>query len=425
MTKRRRLLMIAYYFPPMGMGGVQRPLKFAKYLPECGWDVTVVTAQPDDSLARDDTLLADISSAVNVFRIKSFDPARLVRRGRSTAGQTAPSPESSSLSRQFREWSRWPDAKLHFARVATRTALQLMEQRQFDAIYTTSPPPSVHFAGMRLQKQTGLPWIADFRDPWSVRADDWGPTVLHRRYAQRLRDRILGEADHVLVMNEMVANHFRKAGPIDHLTIIPNGYDDDDFTDDSADRGDTDFVLAFYGTICPETDIGVVLEVIDAFNAENPQRRVCIRHIGQVMRRNLAPHPDVESTGYLPHRDAIKQLCSADAVALTLDSDPGLRMTIPGRAYEALRSQRPIIVFAPGTSTFRGMMNAFDGIWPCETDDVSCGVNALTEIQQRERRAPARSLESVALLNRKSQTSQLAGILNDLVAGVRQDKGER
>ncbi|GAB4325740.1 MAG: glycosyltransferase [Candidatus Zixiibacteriota bacterium] len=423
MTRRRRLLMFAFYFPPLGMGGVQRPLKFAKYLPEFGWNVTVITAEPGGYVEYDPTLLDDVPDGVDIIRVKSLDPSSFANNRVRETGGTPSSSKLSHLIEQAREWARWPDAKIHFARVAAREALRRSDALRFDAVYTTSPPPSIHSAGLRVRRALSIPWVADFRDPWMVAVDDWGPTAIHRRYAENLRARILRQADQVLVMNDMVADVFQTAAAQQRLSIIPNGYDEDDFTGVTQQQRGDDFIVAFYGTDSPHTDIRPVLDLITEFNAHNPQRSVRLVHVGTTLGAAVHTHPAYTTTGYLPHRDAIAQLCNADAAVITLSPDPSLRMTIPGRTYEVLRSLRPILCMAPAGSLLAQILEPFHGVWTCDFGDTGCALSALDQITRLDRRTAARDVASIQCFDRRTQTFQLSGILDELVTLPQPDRG--
>ncbi len=422
---KRRLLMIAYYFPPMGMGGVQRPLKFAKYLPEFGWDVTVITAPLGEYLAIDETLLDDLPASVEVIRVKSLDPSRSMKQRTYVSDDSTLSRTLSMIVEKMRQWARWPDGKIHFGRVAAREAMRLSDNRRFDAVYTTSPPPSIHMAGRDIQSDLKIPWVADFRDPWLVSADDWGPTRIHRNRAESLRAKFLHHADHVLVMNYLVADTFNTVSSLQGLSIIPNGYDEADFADANIAGTDGDFVVAYYGTVSPQTDIHPVLDVIEEFTARCPQRPVRLKHIGITAGMKGISHPAYECLGYLPHKEAIAQLCAADAVVITLDSDPGLRMTIPGRTYEILRSLRPILVIAPETSILAQVLMPCHGVWTCDFGDRECGLNALDQIERLGHRVPARTVKSIERFDRRAQAFRLAEVLDTLAASAEKGRGSK
>jgi hypothetical protein len=393
-------------------------LKFAKFLPEFGWDVTVITARHEHYHARDESLLADIPDQARVIRVDAIDPAGLVRRQSDDSTDPSEPPSQAGFLRQVQQWARWPDDKLHFARVAARTARELAQDARFNAVYTTSPPPSIHYAGLTLQEDLGIPWVADFRDPWLVRADDWGPTVLHQRYARNLRTRILQRADHVLAMNDLVAEDFRASGLTAPLSIIPNGFDESDFGDTNESDGGTEFSIVYYGTISPTTTIRPFMDAATKWGKGHPGLPICITHIGHVMEQ-LEPEWEasglLQRAGYLPHREAISELCGADAVVAALSPEPDLRMTIPGRVYELLRSLRPIIAYAPRDSAFADLVQTHDGVWICDPSEPTSALHALDEIYAREHASPARSVESVQQYDRRKQAAQLGDILNETV----------
>ena len=167
--RRRRILMLAYFFPPLGGAGVQRSLKFARYLPAEGWDPTVVTVRSQDYWMADATLAAEIGATTEVIRTASFTGLTLLRRltPRHSGGSGAPRRSTRTIGR-LRALSGWvlvPDSYVGWTPYAWRAALEAHRRRPFDAIYTTSSPDSAHLAGRTLARRLGLPWVADFRDP--------------------------------------------------------------------------------------------------------------------------------------------------------------------------------------------------------------------------------------------------------------------
>ncbi|MEW5873681.1 MAG: glycosyltransferase family 4 protein [Candidatus Zixiibacteriota bacterium] len=421
MTHRRpRLLLATLYFPPVGMGGVQRPLKFARYLPEFGWDVTVLTPDPAAHMAADESLLRDIPAGVEILRVPWAVPGQAFRVKDRTSTVRRDPPK---WTKAIQHWLRWPDDKRGFARIAFSVAIDRHKRDPFNAVLTTSPPPSIHLLGMRLKHNVSIPWVADFRDPWLMRNDDWGPTAIHAAYARRLYRRILQQTDHVIAVNEAIAECQGATGSNSSLEVIHNGYDESDFAAiEAAPPPSTDFSILLYGTFGEPIDPEPVFRLLAEWRRHCP-RPLRVRHTGVFRGQSIldvaARHGCsdlVESTGYLPHAAAVSQLIAADCLILPISSEPSYRTTVPGRVFEMLRSQRPIVLLADQAQATRRLIHQFDGVWCVDAGDVTAGCSALDAIADLKRGMPVRTVASIRKFDRREQTGRLAAILDRILS---------
>ncbi len=403
-----RLLLITYYFPPWGMGGVQRVAKFAKYLPEYGWDVTVLTVAPGQYHHDDPSLLADIPPSVRIERIAYRD---LGSRAVQTRGVM------HSLSRYAGRMLSWPDRHRGFARVAAQRAEQLHREKPFDAVLTSSPPPSVHLAGLRLAKT--LPWVADFRDPWLAQLGDFGPTPFHAWYNKSLYGRVLRIADAVVAVTPELRGTLNRARTRGGFASIPNGYDESDFPGVVAPQQPNDEILIVCpGTFSEFSDPNPIFRAIAGWR-ETARKRVRVVHVGHSLGVDVPRAAQecgigdiFEQTGYIPHREAISWLLRANIVAISYADTPALAVSVPGRVYEALRSLRPIVAFAAADSALAHLLSGIPGCWTVSPHDVEAGAHAITDALTV---GAMRPLESVQSFARQKQAQQLAGVLQDAV----------
>lgn len=420
--KPPRLLLAAFYFPPLGMGGVQRPLKFARYLPDFGWDVTVLTPEPTAYHAADDSLLVSLPPQVEIIRVPWRSPGSVLRRKETRGASSGAPPPWARLAQQ---WLRWPDDKRGFVRHALRAAEETIAAHRYDAILTTSPPPSLHMLGLRLKRKTGIPWIADFRDPWLVGLNDWGPTALHRSYARRLRRTILRAADTVTAVNENIAMDLRDESPPCSPEVIHNGYDEADFDGIAPSPKSSDaFRVVLYGTLGLPTPPAPVFRLLAAWKHTN-SAGVEIHHIGLSLGMDTAAEaerhgllPEFTAHGYLAHGDSLRHLLSADCLIIPISTDPTYRTTVPGRVFEMLRSQRPILLLAGEHQATRTLIGQIDGVWTASPDNLEEGRRALDRILTLQRQTSARAIGTIARFERKAQTARLAEILDSLIGAT-------
>ncbi|MEZ4651466.1 MAG: glycosyltransferase [Candidatus Eisenbacteria bacterium] len=225
--ERRRLLYVAYFFPPLGGAGVQRTLKFVRYLADFGWDATVVTG-PASYWLRDDSLAEEVPSTVRVVRAPHWG-SRFVGGGGSSTRRSA------SRIRGLRAVSRAllvPDAYVGWVAPTRRVLGDLVRAERFDAVITTSSPDSTHLLGRWLHRSRHLPWIADFRDPWTRRMSYAPPTELHHRVQRSLERSVLEEADRVVVTSDATRQDYLGLIPTlapESIVTITNGFDEEDF----------------------------------------------------------------------------------------------------------------------------------------------------------------------------------------------------
>src|SRR5689334_12410124 len=188
--------MLCYFFPPLGGGGVQRSAKFAKYLPSFGWRPLVIAAAPNKrnliEQGRDETLLEELPQTIEVERCRSFELSHLY------SGLTKFRARKALFEVERLIPFLHMDYKLGWAPAALRSARRMIARRAPNVVYTSSPPYSSHLVGLRLKRTLGLPWAADFRDPWTRSAEYRPATRLHGWIDARLEGRLLGEADAVI-----------------------------------------------------------------------------------------------------------------------------------------------------------------------------------------------------------------------------------
>lgn len=418
-----RILIACYYFPPMGMGGVQRPLKFAKYLPEFGWDVTVIAPDVGSYHQFDPTLLDDLPATVRVERVKPWTPDRLpfkVRRqssGIRGRGRIAP-----VLRRAWNQWTRLPDDKVFYARQACRLAQRLHREKPFDVVLTTSPPPSIHHVGESLRSH--VIWVADFRDPWAIRAGDWGATPLHKAINQKSMQRIVRSADRLIAVNDGIAATLAQHGPAHPVEIIHNGYDESDFADTStASARDANFTIVCPGTFSEEFSPEPIFAAVRAWKNSGTQLTVRISHVGASIGIDANAMADrcgldaiFDEVGYLPHSQSIRAIVAADVIAIPIRDIQGSGAIVPGRIFEALRTLRPILLIAPLPGAAARLLQGVPGCWVVAPDDTGAGAAALHQIALLTRTAPVRRIADIARFDRRDQTrrlSELCALLAD------------
>jgi glycosyltransferase involved in cell wall biosynthesis len=235
-TMQKRVLIITYYWPPSGGSGVQRWLKFAKYLPEAGWEPVIFTPENPDFDLRDETLLKEIPKQLEVMKFPIWEPyqlfAKLKGKSKTHPGRLMEQKDKGILEK-IAIWARAnllvPDPRVFWVKPSVKFLTELAKSGQFQAVITTGPPHSMHLIGLELKRKTGLPWIADFRDPWSQWEflDTLPMTSFIRNKHQKFEKSVLKEANAVLTISPT----FQKdLGKLAHrkIELLTNGYDPED-----------------------------------------------------------------------------------------------------------------------------------------------------------------------------------------------------
>jgi glycosyltransferase involved in cell wall biosynthesis len=337
----RSILVVSYYFPPLGMAGVQRPLGLAKYLHRLGWRVYVLTIKPVSYWETDSTLLEDFPKEIPVFRAGSLDPARITyllgRRKRRTSEHR---PSVGALT--------W-DTKVGCVPFLWAKGCLLIEKFSISVVWTTSPPPSIHLAGLWLKQTNNVRWFTDFRDPWEVEAPEESSNRWRKR--QKKLQRLLACADGVTVVNDGLKNFLIPLAGADKVATIFNGYDPEIVNLDTKPASKV-FTLAYGGTLSPSTDPHALPAALARWKKEKKRdfRLILIgRILGLPIEKRLAElglTENVEIVGYLPHSAALKKLSGAQLLLLFLSEDERYRFTVPGKLFEYIGLGLPVLAVA-------------------------------------------------------------------------------
>ena len=355
----KRLLIITYYWPPTGGSGVQRWVKFSKYLPQFGWQPVIYTPENPEQLARDESLLADIPACAEVIKTHITEPYAVYRR--LTGGK--PGEEVNPVNAQKKSWKKrlslWirgncfiPDPRIGWVRPSVRYLKEYLREHPVDAVVTTGPPQSMHLIGRGFKRALGVRWIADFRDPWTEMFyyKHLGLTAASDRRQHRLEQSVLDEADAVISVTPLVQKDFQ-AKTRTPVVLITNGFDEDDFPELSAPDREIKFRLVHTGLFAAD---GNPLNLWDALArrcAADPafRARLEIRLAGKVdaavtdaiRARGLGDN--LVELGYLPHDETVREQRAADILLLPLRQEPEYAKVLPGKIFEYLAARRPVL----------------------------------------------------------------------------------
>jgi hypothetical protein len=358
-----RLLMIIPFFPPMAGGGVYRPLSFVKYLPRYGWQTTVVAPRGDAFWIRDERLESQIPDSCEVIRTDTMSGqavlARL-RRGQPGGGGGGASQKRSagafSVARRLASFFLVPDSYAGWRPFARRAALEAVSNGSFDAIYSTSPPESSHLAALDVHRRTGLPWVADFRDPWMNLYLFKPPTPVHAALHRRL-ERIVCSRAHTVVATRWHEEHMRRVYPdTPGITRIPNGFDAAEVAAVNDDEPPRDiFRITHAGMLTQNRTALPFLRGLQTWIERAPRirRRIRVVFAGAREDRNEAAVRTfglgdvVEFRDTMPHDETLRLERRSHILLLIKHVNPDYKGMVPGKLYEYIGVRRPVLALAP------------------------------------------------------------------------------
>lgn len=464
----RRVLLVAYNFPPVGGAGVQRPVKWVKYLKRWGWDVTVLTTLNPSVPARDESLLADVPTDVRVVRARTWEPDYHTKQNLiSAAHDAAPSRLQQfkgavrNLIRRTVKVALQPDPQVLWNHHAIRAGARVLNEQPHDAILVTAPAYSSFFVGAALKRRFGLPLVLDYRDEWDLSGKylenaqrDW----VSRTVQERMQRHLLRQADAVVATTRRSTRALtERLEALQHLIpaqCIYNGFDAEDFaeTDDQTpsegricgslirqpDEGV--FRLVYTGTLWNLTDIEPLVRAIEELHTVRPDlagrlELVCVgRKTPEqqaVLQRLNRTTVGLESIDYCDHSTALQWLQSAHGVCLLLSDVPGAERVVPAKLFEYLAVRKEILAIAPGGETAELVRHFFPQghFTPSSTRLISEWLASHIGAGGIGAGLAFTNEQDLLEFSRESQAGQLASLLDSLVMASedpgRHDRNER
>lgn len=442
-----KVLVIAHEFPPIGGVGVQRPYKFAQYLPDFGWSPVVLTQVARYSATWDESLLQDLGDTPIVraedpmIRFTAWWVARRKVKPSSAPNTPAPVPATAAGNGMVARVKRFvrairhslfvPDESILWLPSALRTALLTVSTHGVQAIYATSPPETSQLVAALTAHITGLPLIVDFRDPWVGN--------LHRKTSgwrhlieRRMERYVFARAAHVITVTDSFRQAFLTRYPQfdQKITVIPNGYDATDLRVPAKARKDTGKMVVYYGGILYEKRSprafldGLALALT---RGTVKRDKLCVRFAGvfdypgksanRDRVRELGLEDVVDVVGYVSHAAHVQLLAEADLLLLVGDQTPGAAAYVPAKLYEYLGIQKPILgLVAEGEAS--ALIRHCQAGFVAGIDDAQEAATRLAESFAMWERGELSTWAFSPLAKRyerREQTKALAALLDNLV----------
>jgi glycosyltransferase involved in cell wall biosynthesis len=428
--ERKKVLIVAYYWPPSGGSGVQRWLKFVKYLPSFGWQPYVLTPENPSFEIRDDSLLKDVPAEAEVLRLPIWEPYRLFRWAASLTGKAVRQTDLITTGKKswwqgVASWVRGnlfiPDARIFWVKPSVQFLSDFLKSNDIRTIVTTGPPHSMHLIGLRLKKSDpGLRWIVDLRDPWSEwdLLDTLSLTGWARRQHQKLEREVLQRADEVITIAPYHVRRFEKLGGR-KVTLITNGFDEDDFRGIERKRT-SKFTIRHIGMVDELRDPRPFMEALKRMITEDPRmsEKLVVEFIGSV---NSGFRNFIEADGVLasitrfrdplPHAELVRLYGETDVQLLILAHTGLAPGNLPGKFFEYLASGNFIVGIGPVEGDAADILRSTHAGEMMERSSQKAIIRLLLQrITQWSEGTEARN-EDVSAFSRRNLTRQLSGLM--------------
>lgn len=352
-----KVLILAYYFPPMGLTGVQRTLRFAKYMDENNWSPTVITTGSKGLNAIDLSLM--IEAEDSNIRIIRTDP--LIDDLSSLSEQTISLSHSLKKGKVKKIYHSFflPDEKKFWANKAYKLAKELLDKENFDVIFVPAPPFSVFEVGAKLKKEYDIPLFVDYRTLWYGNQYNFYPTFYHRIMQKKKEYNSLRESEKIIVVNRRIKEKLIttfKFLRFEDVVIIPHGFDRDDYSESTKyPKTGNKLTITYTGLFFDKITPKYFLTAFKELSVERPDitQNIELNFVGALSKshkalvRKLKLQEYVKEYGYLTHKEAVRRIVSSDALWLMISKVKNADTVTVGKMFEYFGSGKPVIACVP------------------------------------------------------------------------------
>lgn len=432
----KRVLIITYYWPPAGGGGVQRWVKFVKYLRSFGWEPIVFTVENGEYPIIDNTIGKEIPDDIEILRAPIIEPYTWYRRltGKKKDSKIDPNFLSQgkklTLKDKIAVWIRGnffiPDARVLWVGSATKVISSYLQNHHVDSIISTGPPHTCHLIAEKIKQKYHLPWIVDYRDPWTQIDffEDLGLTQWARKRHVRMEKRILDHCDAIITVGKTMATDLEFITSNRNRVVITNGFDESDRPKTQAAL-DSEFSITYIGTMNDARNPLLLWETLATLKQENHEmiRYLKVKLVGKpepIVRQSINEHHIeelVQFCGYVAHDEAISFQNKARVLLLMINNTSNNRSILTGKIFEYMASGRPILCIGPKDGDAADILqeSGFSSVYDYQDKE---GLKAYLKQQFTDYIHGVGSSPTVAnninQYSRKSLTGKLATVLNQI-----------
>ncbi len=430
----KKVLIITYYWPPSGGAGVQRWLKFVKYMRDFGWEPIVYTPENPEAPVIDNSLEKDIPDNLTVIKRKIWEPYTAYKKfigqkkeQKINAGFLSEN-KKPGLSENVSVWIRGnlfiPDARKFWIKPSVKFLTNYLKNNLVDAIISTGPPHSMHMIALGLKQRLGIPWLADFRDPWT-NIDFYEDLKLIKRADKKhhkLEKEVLKNADSVVLISRGMADDFNKIYQRNY-EVITNGYDSDDISNGSKIELDKKFSISYIGTMVKTRNPISFWKAINQIINLNKEfaKNIEIKLIGKIdysvqqSIKEFQLQKYITKINYLPHNEVIKLQKQSQVLLLLINNTPNAKMILTGKFFEYMAAHRPILCIGPPDGdAVRILKETNSGLQSDFQDVIKIKENILNFYQLYKNQELSSDIKNIENYSRKGLTNRLVNILNGI-----------
>ena len=373
----KKVLMITYYWPPAGGPGVQRVLKFAKYLPQFGWKPIILTVQNGEYPAYDESLFDDIPPECKVYRTPSIEPFAMYKRFTGMKEDeaipvAALTEKKIGWKKKLAHWIRLnlfiPDAKIGWIPFAVKAGKHIIKNEKPDVIFSSSPPPTVHLIAKSLARWSGIKWIADFRDPWTkiYHYDSLKRFYLSKYFDEKFEAAVLRKTNITITVSSSIAellNH--KKNCTQSIRIIPNGFDEQEIPEYKQNLSLNKFTLAYAGKINSQQNPCNLWKILGELTSEDNDfcknfQILLMGNFDSVILneiRNNGIDKKLFLAGYVSHKETLENLSGSNILLLLIPNTSRNKGILPGKLFEYLAIGKFILGIGPKNGEVAEILN--------------------------------------------------------------------
>ncbi len=426
----KRVLIITYYWPPAGGAGVQRVLKFTKYLPRFNWQPIVLTVPNPDAPVEDFSLQKDIPEICKVYKIKGFEPFALYKKftGKKS-DEKIPSDilvkKNQSLKEKISKFVRAnffiPDAKIGWLKNAVRQGEKIIKDEKIDIIFASAPPPTAAMIGAKLAEKTGIKFVADFRDPWLeiVYNQKLKRSRLTKFIDSKLELRTLKQADKIVTISEDISQLLKSKVPSKDVVVIPNGFDESDFHAITTEKNKS-LTIAYTGSMSVDRIPSPLMYALKKFK-ENGVTNIRLNFAGRFAPEfySLMKELEIEEffhiQSFVPHNESTKILQTADVLLLVIDNVPNNKGFLTGKIFEYLGTRKPIFAIGPVNGDADKILTETNSGEMVNYSDNDKAYELLQKYYDDWKNENIRFSFNVGKFSRENNTKELAKLMDSLI----------
>ena len=418
-----KVLIITYYWPPAGGSGVQRWLKFVKYLQNFDVEPIVYTVDNANYPKEDKTLLHEVPTHIKILKQPIWEPTNLLFWKKKEAQK---SDVSNAVNNGFLSFIRGnffiPDPKIFWVNSSVKFLHQYLKENKVEVVISTGPPHSMHLIAQKLKQKTNIKWIADFRDPWSnlYYNEEFKQLSFAKKKNEKLENSVFKNADCILTVSNSLKKEFDQKAT--RVEVITNGFDDEVVTNTLITL-DEKFSISYIGLLPKQSNPKLLFKVLSTLCAEDTDFKANLKlnfigDISEDVKQEIINYNLLENTnfsGYVSHKEAIEYQKKAQVLLLLIPNVTKSEGILTGKLFEYLTAKRPILAMGPETGDLSEILkNTSSGVVVDFDNDAKLTSEIRNLYQQYKTGDLQVNSKNIEQFHRKELTKSLSEIIKNL-----------